>query len=141
MKKLFKSAISFVFAFLFIFALASCGAADDTKAWESAIYKTDTELGSGAKTLILQVKVIEESVTLTVKTDKNTVGEALLEQGIIEGENGPYGLYVKVVNGITADYDVNKRYWAFYINGELALTGADGTEITEGEIYQFIYAK
>jgi hypothetical protein len=140
MKKLFKSAISFVFAFLFVFALASCGAADDAKAWESAIYKTDTELGSGAKTLILQVKVIEESVTLTVKTDKNTVGEALLEQGIIEGENGPYGLYVKVVNGITADYDIDGSWWSLTKDGELC-AGVDSTEIADGDKFEFTYSK
>ena len=48
-----------------------------------------------------------------------------------------YGLYVKEVNGITADYDVDGTYWAFYINDEYASTGVDSTNITEGDNYSF----
>ena len=63
--------------------------------------------------------------------------EALLAEGLIEGENGAYGLYVKKVNGIVADYDIDKTYWAFYINGEYAMSGVDTTEIVEGATYSF----
>ncbi len=72
---------------------------------------------------------------VTVTTDKKTVGDALLEQGIIENNSGPYGTYVKKVNGILADYDVTGTYWAFYINGEYAMTGVDSTNITDGATY------
>jgi len=65
----------------------------------------------------------------------------LIEHGLIDGDEGPYGLYVKVVNGMTADYDVDKSYWSFYINGEYAMTGVDATEITEGTTYQLVYTK
>lgn len=70
-----------------------------------------------------------------IHTDKETVGEALLECGLVEGEEGPYGLYVKTVNGIVADYDTDGTYWAFYINDEYATTGVDATAITEGDTY------
>ncbi len=72
-----------------------------------------------------------------IHTDKETVGEALLEVGLIEGEESEYGLYVKKVNGITADYDKDGVYWAFYVNGEYAQSGVDSTTITEGETYSF----
>ena len=72
-----------------------------------------------------------------IHTDKTTVGEALLELGLIEGEEGAYGLYVKQVNGITADYDVDQTYWAFYVNGEYAMSGVDTTEIENGAEYSF----
>ncbi|MBE5866817.1 MAG: DUF4430 domain-containing protein [Lachnospiraceae bacterium] len=72
-----------------------------------------------------------------IESDKETVGEALLEQGLIEGEEGQYGLYVKTVNGIIADYETTGTYWAFYINGEYGTTGVDMTPITEGENYSF----
>ena len=72
-----------------------------------------------------------------IHTDKPTVGEALLEVKLIEGEDGPYGLYVKTVNGITADYDVDQTYWAFYINGEMAMTGVDATNVEAGATYSF----
>lgn len=70
-----------------------------------------------------------------IHTDKETVGEALLECGLIDGEEGAYGLYIKEVNGIVADYDTDGTYWAFYINGEYASSGVDTTTITEGDTY------
>ena len=45
--------------------------------------------------------------------------------------------YVKTVNGITADYDADGVYWAFYVNGEYAVSGVDSTPIAEGESYSF----
>ena len=65
------------------------------------------------------------------------MGEALLELELIEGDESEYGLYVKTVNGITADYDEDGTYWAFYIGGEYAQTGVDSTPVTEGEEYSF----
>ena len=56
---------------------------------------------------------------------------------MIEGDESEYGLYVKTVNGITADYDADGVYWAFYINDEYAQTGVDSTPITEGDRYAF----
>ena len=73
----------------------------------------------------------------TVKTDADTVGKALLDANLIAGEDSEYGLYVKTVNGITADYDTDGSYWAFYINGEYATTGVDSTEIEDGATYTF----
>ena len=48
---------------------------------------------------------------------------------------------VKTVNGITADYNVDRSYWAFYINGEYAMTGVDGTEIKAGDAYRLVYTR
>lgn len=73
----------------------------------------------------------------TINTDKRKVGDALLEHKLIEGEDGDYGLYVKKVNGITADYDVTKTYWAFYIDGKYAMTGVDKTDVKAGVVYTF----
>lgn len=70
-----------------------------------------------------------------IHTDRETVGEALTELGLIDGEKSEYGLYVKTVNGITADYDKDGVYWAFYVNGEYANTGIDSTVITDGDSY------
>ncbi len=72
-----------------------------------------------------------------VSTNKTTVGEALLDAKLIAGENGDYGLYVKTVNGITLDFNTDGLYWAFYVNGEYAMSGVDTTEIKSGEVYSF----
>lgn len=72
-----------------------------------------------------------------IHTDKKIVGEALEELGLISGEEGPYGLYVKTVNGTTLDYDKDGKYWAFYVNGKYGTTGADVTEIESDTTYSF----
>ena len=141
MKKTIQSTVTVILALIFIIALVSCDTAEKTGVWENATYRKDTEFGNGAKTVVVEVKAEDQQVTFTIKTDKDTVGAALLEHGLIAGEQGAYGLYIKQVNGITADYDVDQTYWSFYINGEYAMTGVDTTEITEGATYQLEYTK
>ena len=106
-----------------------------TGLWKDALYLKDITFGEGAKTITVTVKANGQSVTFTLKTDKTTVGDALMEHKLITGEEGDFGLYIKTVNGILADYDVDQTYWAFYIDGEYAVTGVDGTEISEGTAY------
>ncbi len=78
----------------------------------------------------------EEGVFL-VKTNEETVGDALYALGLIDGEEGSYGLYIKSVNGIVADYDADSTYWSFYIDGEYAMTGASSTPIEAEKTYTF----
>ena len=75
------------------------------------------------------------TANVVVKTDKKTVGEALLELKVIGGDDSDFGLYVKEVNGVVADYDVDGKYWSFYINGEYAMSGVDTTDIVAGDNY------
>ena len=75
--------------------------------------------------------------TFDITTDKATVGEALLEEGLIKGEDGQYGLYVTEVNGIVADYNVDQTYWAFYVDGTYASSGVDTTDVVDGSTYSF----
>lgn len=97
-----------------------------------------TIVGEGATEFTLEVIDGEGNATyFAVNTDAKTVGEALVDCKLIEGEDSEYGLYVKTVNGITADYDVDQTYWAFYINGEYAMTGVDSTEVVEDCTYSF----
>ena len=109
-----------------------------TGAWENATYLKDKTFGNGSKTLKVVVKADDQSVTFTIKTDKDTVGAALLEHKLIAGEESQYGLYVKTVNGMLADYDVDKTYWAFYKNGEYMMTGVDATAFADGDQYELV---
>ena len=91
--------------------------------------------------LIVQLTEVQgadgKTVTFTVNTDEETVGAALLKLGVIAGDDSEYGLYVKTVNGETADYDTDGTYWGFYINGEYAMTGVDATTLEAGATYAF----
>ena len=124
-----------------IFVLSACNTVDAEGLWENATYRRDMEFGKGATTVYVEVKAGDNSVTFTINTDKETLGDALIEHDLISGEEGQFGLYVKKVNGITADYDVDASYWGFYKDGEYMLTGVDTTVIADGEHYELVYTK
>ena len=99
-------------------------------------------LGEGATVFQFSVVDLEGNESkFEIHTDETTVGAALLKEGLIEGEEGPYGLYVKVVNGITAIYEEDGSYWAFYENGQYGLTGVDLTDIDPSVSYSFVQTK
>ena len=158
MKRTIKSTLALILALLMTLCLFACkqqaetpettagtsengGAIAPEGLWKDATYLQDTEFGEGATTVKVKVIAEDKSVTFTVKTDAKTLGEALLAHGLIAGDMGDYGLYIKFVNGIRADYDLDKRYWNFTKNGEYMMTGADMTDIADGECYEFTYAK
>ena len=128
---------------LMLTGLFACGSKDISaeEIWENAIYKTDTELGNGSKCVLVNVHAEGKSVVFKINTDKETLGDALLEYSLVSGEHGPYGHYIKTVNGIEADYDKTGSYWGISKNGQSITTGADGEKITGGEEYTIEYTK
>lgn len=109
-----------------------------TQSTEPSIPADVTVKGEGKTSFYFNVTNTDGAVTkFLIKTDKKTVGEALLELGMITGDASDYGLYVTSVNGIAADWNIECAYWAFYINGEYAQTGVDATDITAGATYGF----
>jgi hypothetical protein len=97
-----------------------------------------TTIGEGETNFLLDVTYDDTTLHFTAWTDKTTVGEALAEMQFISGEETDYGLNIIVVNGISADYEKDKAYWAFYVNGEYAMTGVMDTEIVAGDTYAFV---
>ncbi len=99
-------------------------------------------IGEGSTVFTFTVTFEDATMHLyEVSTDATTVGDALVEVGLIEGEDSEYGLYVKTVDGVTLDWDTDAAYWAFYIDGEMAASGVDTTDIVEGSTYTFAYAQ
>ena len=144
MKKTLKFILVFALAVATVLATALTFTAckkDGEDNYESRVYYEDTTLGSGSKTVTVVISDTEKSVTFTIRTDKKTVGEALLEHSLIDGEDGSYGMYIKSANGTVADYDVDQSYWAFYIGEDYAMSGVDSTTIEEGVIYKLVYTK
>lgn len=110
--------------------------ADATEAVPGETFADGVVLGTGAT--VLQLTVVDaqgKETHFTVNTDQTTVGLALQEVGIVDGEMGDYGLYIKSVNGMVADYDVDGSYWAFYLNGAYAASSADQTPIDPDTVY------
>lgn len=135
MKKAFLLTLCMVL--IVAMALFTTGCSTTVQDEPEAITVSDGDtVGEGSTTFPLTIADKDgKEIQVEIKTDKTTVGDALVELGLIQGEEKEYGLYVKTVNGITADYDADGVYWAFYIDGEYALTGVDSTDITEGASY------
>ena len=144
-KTKFKKTVLRVVCVLAIAAIALCTFGCAKKSTKLSVDTSGVEakkIGIGETVFDCEVIDKDENVTkFRVSTDKKTVGEALVDVGLIEGEQGQYGLYVKKVNGIEADYDKDKTYWSFYVNGEMAMTGVDATDIKDGDVYSFKVVK
>ena len=95
---------------------------------------------TGEKTVSVEVVHKDESTReFTYQTDAEYLGELLLAEGLIVGEDGPYGLYITEVDGEEAIYEVDQSYWAFYEAGEYALQGVDQTTVEDGDQFAFVY--
>lgn len=128
---------------LLLLALILLAACSPTPAsWENAKYTKDATVGNGATAVTLKVTADEKTVTITLHTDKTDLAEALLAEELCAGEEGAFGLYIKYVNGIRADYELDGGYyWNLTVNGEPSMVGASGTPIIGGTVYEFIRTK
>ncbi len=145
--KQFKTALSRILCTVLIVAMAlftiGCGQQQEKEPTNNLyeftqVYEDGAVIGQGEKEFTFTVTDKDgNSKNFTVKTDCETVGQALLENKIIYGEQGPYGLYVSEVNGIVAIYDLDGTYWAFYTDGAYAMSGVDTTDIIAGSHYEF----
>lgn len=70
-----------------------------------------------------------------IYTKAEKLGDALSSMGIIDGEEGPYGLMITSVLGEEHIYETTGYCWMIYINGEQAQTGIDSIDIKNGETY------
>ncbi|MDR1735147.1 MAG: DUF4430 domain-containing protein [Oscillospiraceae bacterium] len=136
--------ITAVLAIVLLFSCAACGTngTETIPASTTITGGTDAPQPVGEGALRFSFTVTDKDGLITaylVNTDEKTVGAALIEAGLIDGEQQAFGLMVKSVNGLRADYELDKAYWAFFIDGEYASTGVDVTDIQAGKVYSFVY--
>lgn len=99
---------------------------------------TRPETAEGPKTITVEVVHADESSkTFTYHTDAEYLGEVLLDEGLIEGSEESWGLFVTTVDGEAAEADGS--WWALYQDGEMTPTGVDTTPIADGDAFQWIY--
>ena len=134
-----KKLLALVLAFVLTAAAALTGCSTspaETTAPPQTPAADVTVLGEGSKTFDLTIVDKEGAAhAYEIHTDEEYVGFALIAHELIEGEEGPYGMYIKSVLGQVLDYETDGMYWSFYVGGEYALTGVDLTPVTEGVSY------
>ena len=153
MKKtnLLKTLIAALLCTALFFCLCGCGGkitdngssapASSASVWDNALYSKDTTLGEGDKTITVDVVIDNNKLNFTLKTDGDTLGDALIDTKLVTGEQGEYGLFITHVNGVRADYNLDGAYWAINQNGQALMTGADSTNISGGESFELVYTK
>ena len=134
MKRTFK-----ILPLLLVLLLALTACTGDL--WSDALYTENTALGTGSTSFIFIVEAEGRSVEFSISTDKENLSEVLHDVGIVDGEYGQFGLYIKSVNGIVADYDANGAWWGLYIGDKAADTGASGVTVENGATYKMVYNK
>lgn len=97
-------------------------------------FKPETTEGSKEITVTV-VHADQSEKDFTYNTDAEYLGEVLLDEGLIAGEDGDYGLFVKTVDGETVD-DSKQQWWCLTKDGESVNTGVDLTPIADGEQYE-----
>lgn len=156
--KFWKAFCALCLALTMILSMAACtGSQDPTTSTEptgetvlsteeatepNAIPADGSELGEGQHSFTFQVQMADGTAYhYTVHTDEETVGAALVALGLIEGEEGSYGLYVTTVLGTALDYDKDGYWWALSENGTDASVGVDSLPVNDGSTYAFTATK
>ncbi len=75
----------------------------------------------------------------TFTTQREYLDKALLNEGVVAGDEGDYGLFVTEVDGEKADYNVDGGWWKFIVNGEESQVGVSSTPVENGSTYSFVY--
>ena len=106
-----------------------------------AVWQTTRPTGNNdLKSITVEVCHKDQTTnTFAYQTDAEYLGEVLMEEGLISGNKGEFGLFVDTVDGETADYSVDGGWWQLTCNGEPAQTGADTVVLEDGAVYGWVY--
>lgn len=122
---------------IFTMSIVACG---NDAAPVSGDVGASQDIGTGETVFYFEVTDDDGNISLwLVHTDHATVGAALVDVGLISGDETDFGLMVTHVDGLRADFNEDGAWWAFYIDGEMAMTGVDATEIEAGVTYAFVF--
>ena len=100
--------------------------------------RPETQTGSKG----YSVTVIHKDGTVkdfSYRTDAEFLAEALLEEGLVAGEDSQYGLTIITVDGEDAVWATDNAYWAIWVGEEMAVTGASEIPVYDGSTYKLEY--
>lgn len=117
--------------------LIGCGALVVACLLTAVLYiQTRPGTTEGAKAIdVVVVHGDGSEATFQYQTDAEYLGDVLTENGLVEGTESTYGLFITTVDGETADESL-QQWWCITREGEMLSTGADQTPIADGEQYE-----
>lgn len=120
--------------------MTGCGGTEDAvDTWYADDTTAKVNVDDGYKYEFDLNVVFADGTTKSCKVPTNfeTVGEALLDAGLIDGEQTQYGLTVYTVCGVTVDFNKDSAYWALYVDGEYAMSGVDSIKCADVKEVEF----
>ena len=73
--------------------------------------------------------------TFTYQTDAEYLADVLLENELVEGDMGSYGLFITTVDNETVD-ESKQQWWCITKGGERVNSGADTLPIADGDQFE-----
>ena len=140
-----KKLIALFLSLSLLFALAACDFNSVSKKMEekledAGVLDESAEPTEGEATFtVIVVHKDGTEKTFSYTTEEDYVGPVLVEAGLIEGNDGPYGLEIIIVDGEKAVYTEDSAYWAVYEGDAYAMQGIDTTPVVDGQIYKLVY--
>ena len=99
-------------------------------------YFTRPQTQAGAKTVAVEVVHSDgSSKEFTYHTDAEYLGELLLAEKLVEGDDSGFGLFITTVDGETAQ-DSLRQWWCITKDGKQTETGADTVPIADGDHFE-----
>lgn len=97
-------------------------------------YVSRPQVQEGSKTLVVEIVHADGSAKEFIcHTDEEYLGPVLVAEGLIEGEEGPYGLYITAADGETAE---GNQWWCVTRDGQMVETGVDATPVADGDHFE-----
>ena len=97
-------------------------------------FKPETTKGEKEVTVVV-VHGDGSEKEFTYQTDAEYLAEILLDNELVEGEDGEYGLYILGVDGELADEN-SQQWWCITRGGEQVNTSASEAPVVDGDQYE-----
>ncbi len=73
-----------------------------------------------------------------ISTDAENLGQALFEKGLVTEEEYKAGYY-QHIDGVRADYTLDKAWWCVTKGGEMTTAGANDLPIADGDSFEITH--
>ncbi|MBR2927515.1 MAG: DUF4430 domain-containing protein [Clostridia bacterium] len=121
---------------LLVFVSCDDSAEAPSELWQNATYTEDVTLGTGDTTVTILIEAEGKSITVTLKTNKEKLGDAMFEVGLVEDAS-----FFSTLNGMEAKWTPDQAWWAYYQGDTMMNYGVNDTVIENNAQYRFVYTK
>lgn len=97
------------------------------------------ETDDGKKNIDVTIVYADKtSKDLDIDTDAEFLADALFEEGIITETEYDSGFYTEI-DGVKADFNVDKAWWCVTKDGEMTSVGMNELPLSDGDKYEITY--